>query len=129
MRPESLLILLLLFAAPAFALTAETPLPDAAQEARAQALFYQFRCVVCQGQSLAESDAPLAQDIRMEIRGRITAGKTDAQIRSYLTSRYGDFILMKPPVSWRSALLWLGPLLLLLTGALLVGRIFIRRAA
>src|SRR6185312_5721824 len=73
-------------------------LADPAQEARALALQTQFRCLVCQGESLDESNAPLAADLRRLIREHIARGETDAQIRQYLVSRYGEFILMKPPV-------------------------------
>jgi cytochrome c-type biogenesis protein CcmH len=126
MRAELLVLLLCLLAPRALALTAEPPLPDPVQEAHAQRLFYEFRCVVCQGQSLAESDAPLAQDIRREIRRRVQAGQPDAQIRDFLVARFGDFILMRPPLMPRTLLLWAGPFLLLITGAGVVWRIFRR---
>lgn len=109
----------LLLAAAGGALAAYGPerLADPAQEARAVALQKQFRCLQCQGESLDESGAPLAADLRRLIRARIAAGDSDAQIRDFLVSRYGDFILMKPPVQPDTLALWLGPLAVFLAGA------------
>lgn len=91
-------------------------LPNPAQEARAVALQKQLRCLVCQGESLDESAAPLAADLRHLIRERIAAGDSDAAVKRYLVARYGDFILMKPPVERETYLLWFAPLALLLLG-------------
>ncbi len=102
-------------------------LPDPVQEARAVALQKQFRCLVCQGQSLDESNAPLAADLRKIIRERIAAGATDEGVRRYLVTRYGDFILMKPPLREDTYLLWFAPLALLLAGGLAVAAV-LRRA-
>ncbi|MGH6871985.1 MAG: cytochrome c-type biogenesis protein [Rhizomicrobium sp.] len=92
-------------------------LPDPAQEARAVALQKEFRCLVCQGESLDESNATLAADLRRLIRARIEAGDTNDQIERYLVSRYGEFILMKPRLEPETYALWFGPLLVLVIGA------------
>ena len=97
-------------------------LPDAKQEARAQALMEEIRCLVCQGQSIADSDAELAGDMRDLVRRRIAAGEKPAAIRAWLVQRYGSWISYKPtaePAAWP---LWLAPLALLLVGAVLVGK-------
>jgi cytochrome c-type biogenesis protein CcmH len=85
-------------------------LADPRLEARALALQRELRCVVCQGQSLDESNAPLAADLRRLIRTKLENGESDAQIEAYLVARYGDFILMKPPLEPETYLLWFGPL-------------------
>ena len=103
-------------AGPCFAIEGPDRLPDPAQETRAVALQKQLRCVVCQGQSLDESNAPLAADLRRLIRVHIEQGQTDAQIENYLVARYGDFILMKPPLERDTYALWFGPLVVLLAG-------------
>lgn len=107
------LVLVALMATPALALTVETPLPEPAQEARAQELFHEIRCVVCQGEAIADSPADVASDLRREIRLHIEKGDSDAAIKEYLVSRYGEVILMKPPVGRATLALWLGPWLLL----------------
>jgi cytochrome c-type biogenesis protein CcmH len=94
----------------------DAPLSDPAQEARAQALFEEIRCVVCQHESIADSPAGLASDVRREVRGRIAAGATDAEIKAALVDRWGDFVLFRPPFEGGTLLLWLGPLALLLAG-------------
>ena len=105
-------------------------LPDARQEARAQALMNELRCLVCQGQSIADSDAELAGDMRDLVRRRIAAGEKPAAIRGWLVQRYGSWISYKPtdePAAWP---LWLAPLGLLLVGVFLLRhRIRLRRAA
>src|SRR3546814_18966656 len=111
------LVLFLLASSAAVAAPLNEALDDPAQEARAQSLFEEFRCLVCQNQSIAESRADLARDLRMLVRERIVAGDSDAAIRDYLTTRYGDFVLLKPPVKPSTWLPWFGPLLLLLAGA------------
>ena len=101
---------------------ANRQLPNAQQEARAQALMEELRCLVCQGQSIADSDAELAGDMRDLVRRRIAAGEKPAAIRTWLVQRYGSWISFKPtaePAAWP---LWLAPLALLLAGAWLVGR-------
>lgn len=96
--------------------TLDQPLADPAQEARAQELFKTLRCVVCTSQSLSESNADLARDIRQLTREQIQHGKSDAEIITYLTSRYGEEILLKPPLAPSTYLLWLLPFLILITG-------------
>lgn len=81
-------------------------LKDPALEARARALSQGLRCMVCQNESIDESNAPLAHDIRVLVRERITAGDSDAQVINFLVSRYGEFVLLKPPLSWHTAALW-----------------------
>ena len=110
--------LLLFFAgAPVFAALPPEALSDPAQEARARTLQKEFRCVVCQGQSLDESNAPLAADLRHLIRQKITAGDSDAAIRDFLVARYGDFILMQPPLDDSTYILWFTPVAVLIAGA------------
>lgn len=89
---------------------------DAQQEARYQALIAELRCLVCQNQTIAESNAPLAVDLRNQVKTQIVAGRSQAEIVGYLTDRYGDFVLYRPPFKASTALLWLGPFLLLLGG-------------
>jgi cytochrome c-type biogenesis protein CcmH len=101
-------------------------LSDPALEARAVALQKQLRCLVCQGESLDESNAQLAQDLRRLIRKRILEGYSNQQIEDYLVSRYGDFILMKPPLAADTYLLWFGPLIVLLIAAGVAGAVVIR---
>ncbi|ADL00196.1 cytochrome c-type biogenesis protein [Brevundimonas subvibrioides] len=112
---------LTLLASPAFAAepaaAPDRPLPDAAQEARAQALFKDVRCVVCQHESIADSPAGIAGDMRQRIREEIASGDTDAAVRDDLVRLYGDYILFTPPVRGGTWLLWFGPLLLVLLGA------------
>ena len=92
-------------------------LPDPAQEARARALFHDVRCLVCQSESIDESDAALAHDLRQLIRQQVAAGQSDDQIRAYLVSRYGQFVLLTPKASLGNAILWVGPLLVVAAGA------------
>jgi len=91
-------------------------LKDPAQEARAKALMEELRCLVCQGQSIADSDAPLAGDMRHEVRSKIAAGESPAEIKSWLVARYGNWVSYDPPFDGATALLWLGPLLFLALG-------------
>ncbi len=91
-------------------------LPNPAQEARARGLFKEIRCLVCQSESIDDSEATLAIDLRRTVREQITAGSSDAQVRSFLTARYGQFVMLRPAFSVRNALLWLGPFLLVLVG-------------
>ena len=95
-------------------------LADPAKEARARALFTQIRCVVCQNQSIDESDADLARDLRVTVRQEIAQGWTDAQVRAFLVARYGEFILLKPRWSAGNAVLWLAPFLIVLAGGVVL---------
>ena len=101
-------------------------LPDPVQEARARALMGTIRCLVCQGQSIADSDADMAGDMRSLIRRRIAAGEPPAQVRDWLITRYGDYVTYDPPLSAVTAPLWIAPLLLLLGGGW-IARVSIRR--
>lgn len=103
---------ILLFAATALAAT-----PDPVLEARVAKLTEQLRCLVCQNQSIAESQADLATDLKRQVREMLAAGKSDQEIRDFMVERYGDFVLYDPPMKTQTLLLWLGPLLLML-GAL-----------
>jgi cytochrome c-type biogenesis protein CcmH len=108
----------LLATAPARAGEAQSVADDPAVEARMMAFANELRCVVCQNQTVADSHADLAADLRQQIREQMQAGRTDEQIRSFMTDRYGDFVLYRPPFSARTAVLWLAPLGLLI-GSLL----------
>jgi cytochrome c-type biogenesis protein CcmH len=107
-----------LLAAPAFAVQPDEILPDAALEARARDLSRELRCMVCQNQSIDDSDAPLARDLRLLVRERLKAGDSDQQVLDVLTARYGQFVLLKPPFGWDTAILWLAPAVVLLFGGL-----------
>jgi cytochrome c-type biogenesis protein CcmH len=129
MRAAALAGLIFLALAPgfAFAVTPDEMLADPRLEARAEALSAQLRCMVCQNESIDESDAPLAHDIRVLVRQKILAGDSDAEIRAFLVARYGDFILLKPPFKPETFLLWTAPLLLLLAGGAAIALSFRRR--
>ena len=122
------LLLLLLLTAPALAVQPGERLADPALEARARALSRDLRCVVCQNESIDESNAPLARDIRLLLRERLTAGDSDARATEFLVARYGDFVLLRPPVRADTWLLWFGPFAILAIGAAIVV-LFLRRRA
>lgn len=103
-------------AAPAWAVNPDEQLADPRLEARAHALSKTLRCVVCQNQSIDDSDAALAHDLRVIVRERIAAGDTDKQVVDYLVARYGSFVQLKPPVQGDTLVLWFGPLALLVVG-------------
>ena len=119
-------VLLFLLGALALPLAAQDRLPpapyayqqlkDPTEEARAKALMEELRCLVCQGQSIADSDAPLAGDMRHEVRSKIAAGESPAEIKAWLVARYGNWVSYDPPFDGATALLWLGPLLFLALG-------------
>jgi cytochrome c-type biogenesis protein CcmH len=94
---------------PAWAVQPDEVLPDATLEARARALSKELRCMVCQNQSIDDSDAPLARDLRILVRERLQGGDSDRQVIDFLVARYGEFVLLKPRFTWHTALLWLGP--------------------
>ena len=106
---------------------AYTQLADPAQEAKAKALMDTLRCLVCQGQSIADSDAEMAGDMRALVRQRIAAGESPGEVRKWLVQRYGDYVTYDPPLSWITAPLWLAPLVLLGLGVLIARRNFARR--
>jgi cytochrome c-type biogenesis protein CcmH len=101
---------------------------DPAEQARYEQLIRDLRCLVCQNESIADSNAPLASDLRREVHDLIAKGRSDAEIRTFLTDRYGDFVLYRPPLRPRTWLLWSAPVLFLLGGLGLVGVIVARRA-
>jgi cytochrome c-type biogenesis protein CcmH len=117
------------WAAPAWAVLPDEMLPDPGLEARARNLSRELRCMVCQNQSIDDSDAPLARDLRILVRDRLKAGDDDKQVLDFLTARYGDFVLLKPRFSWRTAALWGTPAALLLLGGLGLVAFLRRRAA
>src|SRR5471032_2028905 len=110
------LLLALAGPSPAGAVQPDEILPDPALEARARALSKELRCMVCQNESIDDSDAPLAHDLRVLVRERITAGDTDNQVLDFLVARYGEFVLLKPRLSWHTAALWVLPPAVLLVG-------------
>ncbi|MGO7867666.1 cytochrome c-type biogenesis protein [Rhizobium leguminosarum] len=118
MRRLLLAFALLLMAAPAFAVNPDEVLADPALEARARALSAELRCMVCQNQSIDDSNADLAKDLRLLVRQRITDGDSDEAVLTYIVSRYGEFVLLKPRVSMKTVLLWGAPVLLVLAGGL-----------
>ena len=120
---KSLVVTLLLVAATSWASS------DPALDARLKKLEEELRCLVCQNQTLADSNAPLAEDLRREVRELAVSGKSDDDIRAFLVARYGDFVLYEPPVKATTWLLWFGPFLLLAGGALVWLAIVRRRRA
>ncbi|WP_425339142.1 cytochrome c-type biogenesis protein [Azorhizobium doebereinerae] len=129
LRSIALVLLLLLSGAvPAFAVQPDEVLADPALEARARELSRELRCMVCQNQSIDDSDAPLARDLRLLVRDRLKAGDSDRQVLDFLVARYGEFVLMRPVFSLRNALLWGAPLLVLVLGACAAFLTFRRRA-
>ena len=114
------LLLSLALSGQALAVLPGEMLSDPALEARARALSEQLRCMVCQNQSIDDSDADLAHDLRVLVRDRIKAGDDDEHVIAYIVSRYGEFVLLKPRFSLRNALLWGTPVLLLLVGGLFI---------
>ena len=111
-----LALTLILSAAPAFAVNPNEMLADPALEARARTLSAELRCMVCQNQSIDDSNADLAKDLRLLVRERITDGDSDDEVLNYIVSRYGEFVLLKPRFSVRTLLLWGAPVLLILAG-------------
>jgi len=116
----ALFALLLALAAPALAVQPDEVLKDPQLEARARGLSQHLRCMVCQNQSIDDSDAPLARDLRLLVRERLSAGDSDGQVIDFIVSRYGEFVLLKPRFEWHTAALWLLPPVILLAGAIAV---------
>lgn len=117
-----LLLCLLLLTVPAHAVQPDEILSDAKLEQRARDLSTGFRCLVCQNQSIDESDAPLAKDLRVLIREHLTKGDTDAQIKDFVVARYGEFVLLKPRLTASTATLWATPFLVILAGFIVILR-------
>ncbi|KTC94506.1 cytochrome c-type biogenesis protein CcmH [Legionella erythra] len=105
------------------------PFDSSRQEAQFNHLLKELRCLVCQNQDLADSNADLAKDLRAQVYDLVREGKSDSEIIQYLTDRYGDFILFNPPVKWVTALLWFGPILFLVLGLLVFWRTCLKRVA
>jgi cytochrome c-type biogenesis protein CcmH len=116
-----------LWSAPMLAIDLTPPLPDPKQQQRYVTLIHELRCMQCQNETLADSEVSLAADLRLEVHDLVAQGKSDAEVRDYLVSRYGDFILFRPRVSWRTAWLWALPGLLLLAGAVAAIRVLLER--
>lgn len=110
------LLVMLLFASPAVAVDPGERLDDPVLEERARGLSQELRCLVCQNQSIDDSDAPLAKDLRILVRDRLSAGDTDVEVLSYIVDRYGEFVLLRPPLRAGTVLLWLAPFLVLFAG-------------
>ncbi|MGZ5031757.1 MAG: cytochrome c-type biogenesis protein [Usitatibacter sp.] len=121
------LVVLLAMAGAAFGQASEVDRPDAAVEQRLKDLAEELRCLVCQNQTIADSHAPLAVDLRNQIRQQIAAGRSDEQIRAYMVERYGDFVLYRPPFKATTVVLWVGPFLLVAFGAVAFAVILRRR--
>jgi cytochrome c-type biogenesis protein CcmH len=118
--------LLLSLSSPAFAVEPDEMLADPVLEARARALSQTLRCMVCQNQSIEDSAAPLARDLRLIVREHIKEGESDKQIRDYLVARYGEFVLLNPRVNAHTILLWAVPGIILLAGAASITLVFFR---
>jgi cytochrome c-type biogenesis protein CcmH len=116
------LLFFILLVTPACAVQPDEILGDAKLEQRARDLSTGFRCLVCQNQSIDESDAPLARDLRILIRERLTKGDSDTEITNFIVARYGDFVLLKPRLTTRTAILWATPFLIILVGFALILR-------
>jgi cytochrome c-type biogenesis protein CcmH len=116
MRHFAVVALLSMLVAPAFAVTPDEMLKDPALEARARHLSQELRCMVCQNQSIDDSEAPLAHDLRVLVRDRLKAGDSDPQVLDFLVARYGEFVLLKPRFELRTLLLWTLPPIALLAG-------------
>lgn len=127
-RLSALFVGLLLPTLLAFGLAAEKPLADPAQQALYERLTNEVRCLVCQNQTIADSNAPLAADLRREIRQKVLDGQSESEIKVFLTDRYGDFVLYRPRLGGPSLLLWLAPAVLLLFGIGVLWKIIRRRA-
>ena len=117
-----------LFAAAAGAIDTEAAFPDEARQARYEHLTGELRCLVCQNQTIADSNAGLAGDLRREVKEMIAAGKSDDEIKHFLTARYGDFVLYDPPLTPRTLLLWAAPALLVLVTVGAAARVIVRRS-
>ena len=133
MKAWLLSMLLLLGTSAAFAQMVSDPAPlrfaNATEEQRFHALVSELRCVMCQNQSLADSNAQIAHDLRREVLALMRQGKTDAEIQDYLVARYGEFVLYKPRIEATTWLLWFGPAVLLLAGGFVVARVVRRHSS
>jgi cytochrome c-type biogenesis protein CcmH len=128
MLRASLIATLLMLGVTAQAIDAQDAFDDPVLQERYENINRELRCLVCQNQTIADSNATLAQDLRREVRDMIAAGQTDAQIREFMIERYGDFVLYRPRMTAGNLLLWAAPALLLLIGAIVLVRVVRRRA-
>ena len=124
-----LVVLALLGATPLHAVQVDEILPDPALEARAREISHDLRCMVCQNQSIDDSEAPLARDLRLLVRERLKAGDSDSQVVDFMVARYGEFVLLRPRMSWHTAILWGAPLTILILGLCAIGFSVLRRPA
>ncbi|MGI6245262.1 MAG: cytochrome c-type biogenesis protein [Pseudochelatococcus sp.] len=122
MRVLTILLCLLLTGTPARAVQPDEVLPDAALEQRARDISAELRCLVCQNESIDDSDAPLARDLRLLVRERLVAGDGDREVTDFIVARYGEFVLLRPVFGLHTALLWLGPVIVLAFGAVALVR-------
>jgi cytochrome c-type biogenesis protein CcmH len=129
MKRWFILLILLFTAASAWAGEAKPLGEDPALEARLKNISQELRCLVCQNSTLADSNAPLAEDLRREIRSLMREEKSDKEVVEYLVARYGDFVLYRPPVNSNTALLWFGPFIFLIIGAFVLYRVLKKQAA
>jgi len=120
-------VLLVLITLPAMATQPDEILADPVLEARARTIGAELRCLVCQNQSIDDSNAPLARDLRLIVRERLVAGDSDEQVLAFVVDRYGDYVLLQPPFKATTLLLWAAPVLALISGALLVTFVLRRR--
>jgi cytochrome c-type biogenesis protein CcmH len=126
-RTRLLALLVLTLAAPAAAVEPGERLADPAMEARARAIASELRCLVCQNQSIDDSDAPLAKDLRLLLREQLRKGASDAEAKAYIVERYGDFVLLRPPLKLGTLLLWGAPIIALAGGGFALLRAWRRR--
>jgi cytochrome c-type biogenesis protein CcmH len=124
-----LVVLALVSAAPLHAVQVDEILPDPALETRARAISHDLRCMVCQNQSIDDSEAPLARDLRLLVRERLKAGDSDTQVVDFMVARYGEFVLLRPRMSWHTAILWAAPLTILVIGFFAISFSVLRRSA
>jgi cytochrome c-type biogenesis protein CcmH len=125
----AVVVLALLGANPLHAVQVDEILPNPVLEARAREISHELRCMVCQNQSIDDSEAPLARDLRLLVRERLKAGDSDKQVINYIVARYGEFVLLKPRLSWHTAILWGAPFAILLAGLFTIGFSVLRRPA
>lgn len=128
MRALLVATMVLICASPAFAIDSAPAFEDPAQQARYEHLTHQLRCLVCRSETIADSNAELAADLRRQLRELMQAGKSDKQILQYMTDRYGEYVLYDPPVVPRTWLLWAAPILLLLGGAATAAVVIMRKS-
>ena len=125
-----LLVAIALFGAtPLRAVQVDEILPDPALESRAREISHDLRCMVCQNQSIDDSEAPLARDLRLLVRERLKAGDSNTQVVDYMVARYGEFVLLRPRMNWHTAILWGAPLTILIIGMVAIGFSVLRRPA